>query len=279
MCKSRPETKSEDEAPKQNYSRFFSVLSFIFISLHLCKGIINKDLLYIMAKKIKTNVENPQELENLENAVLTSEAFIEKHQKKLMIAFGVIIALIAGWLGYHYLIEVPANNEAAEMMVKGQEYFMTNQYKEAVEGDSIEYIGFVAIAEEYSNTPSGDLANAYAGISYYRLGEYDKAMTYLMEYDGDSEELKATTKGTIGDCYVQKGDMENAIKSFQEAAECENSAVAVIYLFKLARVYESLNQNDKALEIYRQIKADYKGIVEGNADVDNIDKFIEALSK
>jgi hypothetical protein len=83
MCKSRPETKSEDEAPKQNYSRFFSVLSFIFISLHLCKRIINKDLLYIMAKKIKTNVENPQELENLENAVLTSEAFIEKHQKKL----------------------------------------------------------------------------------------------------------------------------------------------------------------------------------------------------
>jgi tetratricopeptide (TPR) repeat protein len=232
-----------------------------------------------MATKKKTNVENPPELENLENAVLTSEAFIEKHQKKLMIAFGVIIALIAGWLGYHYLVQLPANEEAATMMVKGQEYFMTSDYKKAVEGDSIDFIGFIAIAEEYSNTPSGDLANAYAGISYYRLGDYDNALTYLMEYDGDSKVLEATVKGTIGDCYVQKGDNESAIKSFEEAAKSDNSAVAAIYLFKLARVYESMNQNDKALETYRKIKTEYNGIVEGNADVTNIDKFIEALSK
>ena len=42
---------------------------------------INQELLNSMAQKKKTTVENPQELENFENAVLSSEAFIEKNQK------------------------------------------------------------------------------------------------------------------------------------------------------------------------------------------------------
>lgn len=232
-----------------------------------------------MATKKKTNVENPQELENLENAVLTSEAFIEKHQKKLMLAFVVIIALLAGWLMYRNLIQIPANQEADALMVEGQSYFAGNQYKIAVDGDSINFIGFVAIADEYSSTPSGNLANAYAGLSYYKLGEYDNAIAYLSKYGGSDEIVGYSVVGTIGDCYVQKGEVETALSYFKKAAKSENVMVATTYLLKLARAYEALNQNDQALATYQVIKSDYKGVLPGIADVDDVDKFIEALSK
>lgn len=227
----------------------------------------------------KNNVENPQELENFENAVLTSEAFIEKNQKPLMIAFIVIIALIAGWLLYRNLVQIPANQEAEALMVEGQSYFAGNQYKVAVDGDSINFVGFVVIADEYSHTPSGNLANAYAGISYYKLGQYDDAITYLSNYSGDDAIVGYSIKGTIGDCYVQKGDVATALGYFEKAAKSENVMVATTYLLKLARAYESLNQNDKALATYQKIKAEYKGVLPGMADVDDVDKFIEALSK
>ena len=232
-----------------------------------------------MATKKKTNVENPQELENFENAVLTSEAFIERNQKKLMIAFVVIIALIAGWLMYRNLVQIPANQEAETLMVEGQLYFAGNQYKVALDGDSINYIGFVAIADEYANTPSGNLANAYAGLSYYKLGEFDNAIAYLSKYGGNDEIVGFSVVGTIGDCYVQKGEVEASLTYFEKAAKSENVMVATTYLLKLARAYESLNQNDKALETYKTIKSEYQGVLPGIADVDDVDKFIEALSK
>ncbi len=232
-----------------------------------------------MATNKKTNVENPQELENLENAVLTSEAFIEKNQKKLMIAFVVIIALLAGWLMYRNLVQIPANQEADALMVEGQLYFAGNQYKVAVDGDSINFIGFVAIADEYASTPSGNLANAYAGLSYYKLGEYDNAIEYLAQYSGGDEIVGYSVVGTIGDSYVQKGDVETAVGYFKKAAKSDNVMVATTYLLKLARAYEALNQNDQALATYKTIKSEYKGVLPGIADVDDVDKFIEALSK
>lgn len=232
-----------------------------------------------MAQNKKTNVENPQELENFENAVLSSEAFIEKYQKQLMIAFVVIITLIAGWLVYKNLVQEPANQEAEALIVEGQLYFAANQYQMALDGDSINYIGFVAIADEYGNTPSGNLANAYAGISYYKLGDYDNAIAYLSNYSGDDAIVGYSILGTIGDSYVQKGETESALSYFEKAAKSENVMVATTYLLKLARAYESLNQNDKALATYQTIKTQYKDVLPGIADVDDVDKFINALSK
>jgi tetratricopeptide (TPR) repeat protein len=232
-----------------------------------------------MAQNKKTNVENPQELENFENAVLSSEAFIEKYQKQLMIAFVVIITLIAGWLVYKNLVQEPANQEAEALIVEGQLYFAANQYQMALDGDSINYIGFVAIADEYGSTPSGNLANAYAGISYYKLGDYDNAIAYLSNYSGDDAIVGYSVLGTIGDSYVQKGETESALSYFEKAAKSDNVMVATTYLLKLARAYESLNQNGKALATYQTIKTQYKDVLPGIADVDDVDKFINALSK
>jgi len=52
-------------------------------------------------------------------------------------------------------------------------------YDTALNGDSLGYTGFLKVADEFSGTKSGKLANAYIGICYAQKGEYEKAATYL----------------------------------------------------------------------------------------------------
>ena len=240
---------------------------------------INQELLNSMAQKKKTTVENPQELENFENAVLSSEAFIEKNQNPLLIAFVTILVLLTGWLLYRNLYQIPTNQEADVLMIANENYFANGQYQLALDGDSIDAVGFVAIADEYGNTPSGNLANAYAGLSYYKLGDFDNAIKYLSAFNGGDDALNYTVRGTIGDSYVQKGEVEKALSYFKEASKSGNIMVAATYALKLARAYENIGDKENALATYEQIKKDYQGVLPGMTEVDDVDKFINALSK
>lgn len=232
-----------------------------------------------MAQKKKTKVENPQELENFENAVMTSEAFIEKNQKSLMIAFVAILVVVTAWLMYKNLYQLPLNQEADNLMIAGQNYFMADKYDVALNGDSIDFIGFVAIADEYSNTPAGNLANAYAGLAHYKSGNFDEAISFLSAFGTGDDVVGNAVIGTIGDCYVQKGEVESALPYFKDAANSANAMVATTYLLKLARAYENLGETDNALAIYQKIEKEYKGVLPGMSDVDDVAKFIKALQK
>ncbi|MBQ2025045.1 MAG: tetratricopeptide repeat protein [Paludibacteraceae bacterium] len=231
-----------------------------------------------MAKN-KKNVENPQELENFENAVLTTEAFIEKNQKQLMLAFVAILVVMTAWLGYRNLYQIPNNQEAELLVYAGQDYFNNAKYDIALNGDSVDFVGFVAIADEYGNTPSGELANAYAGLSYYKLGDYDNAIDYLSNYSAGDDILGYSVVGTIGDSYVQKGDVQAALPYLKQAAQSGNIMIAATYSLKVARAYEFLGETAKALETYKFIEKEYKGVMPGMTDVDDVQKFINALSK
>ena len=231
-----------------------------------------------MATK-KKQVENPQELENFENAVLTTEAFIEKNQKQLMVAFVAILVVLTAWLAYRNLYQIPTNQEAELLVYTGQDYFNSAKYDIALNGDSVDFVGFVAIADEYGNTPSGELACAYAGLSYYKLGDYDKAIEYLSDYSSSDAILGYSIVGTLGDCYAQKGDVEAALPFLEEATGSDNIMIAATYSLKVARAYEFLGETDKALEMYKFIEKEYKGVMPGMTDVDDVQKFINALSK
>lgn len=230
-----------------------------------------------MAKKVIKN-EEEKDLENLQNALSTTESFIEKNHKVLSIVLGVIIVIIAAWLLIQNLYIVPKNNEADNLLAKGQVYFAAENYEVALKGDSVEFDGFLNLIDNYGITKSGKLANAYAGLSYYKLGDYDNAIKYLDNYSGKDEVLKYTVKGTIGDCYVQKGDTEKAIKYFLEAAESDNILVKPVYMVKAGVAYESLGKYDKALKLYEEVKANATSAQRGIPEVDDIDKYITSAT-
>jgi tetratricopeptide (TPR) repeat protein len=229
-----------------------------------------------MANKKNNRVDAAeQELKNFEGALSTSEAFLEKNQKPLLYSLAAIVAVLVCWLVVDNFMIQPKSAEAAEQMALGQFYYAAGQYEKAINGDSIEFIGFAAAADEYSITKSGNLAKAYAGLAYFKLADYDNAISFLKDFSASDNILQYTVKATLGDCYAMKGDTEEAISCYKKAAKSENILVVSSSLMKLGRAYESLGDYAKALDAYKELKSRCEGKITGITDIDEIDKFIE----
>ncbi len=227
-----------------------------------------------MAKN-KKNETSEKELETIENVLSSSEAFIEKNQNKLLIGLGIIVVLVLGYLLYTNYYIAPKEKQAAEIISVGQKYFAQGKYEIVLTGDSVEFDGLVELTKKYGMTSSGNLAAAYAGLSYYKLGEYDNAIKFLDKTSIKDEVLAYTVFGTIGDAYVQKGETQKGIEYFLKASETNNPMVAPTYLLKAGKAYESLGRYDKALEMYELIKDQYTNQLTGFSPIEDIDKYIE----
>ncbi|MDD3196577.1 MAG: tetratricopeptide repeat protein, partial [Paludibacter sp.] len=180
-----------------------------------------------MSKKVQKNAD---EFENVEQVLTSSEAFIEKYQKQILYGLGAIALVVIAVLAIGNFYVTPRQNAAANEMYASQAYFAVDSFKVALEGDGFESIGFEEISSKYSMTSSGNLAKAYAGICYYNLQDYEKAIDFLTKYDGDDEYFSVTVIGLIGDAYAELEQLDNAVKFFNKAADAKNQVLTPFYL-------------------------------------------------
>ena len=222
------------------------------------------------------NKQTKNEAIALDVQLTKSEAFIEKHLKQILIAIAAIIVIVAGIFIWKNHMKSQAA-EAAELIAKSQIAFAQEQYEQALNGDGAQEKGFLKIIDEYGSTPSGNLAKAYAGICYAQLDKVDDAIKMLESFSTkDDEMISPSAIAALGNCYVKKGDTQKGIDLLLKAAKtANNDAVSPVFLLQAGQLYESLNQNDKALELYQQIKDTYfRSPISAE-----IDKYIERATK
>ncbi|MFO7863823.1 MAG: tetratricopeptide repeat protein [Salinivirgaceae bacterium] len=208
-------------------------------------------------KKEQKNQSQESTFENVEHALTSTEYFIEKNQRVITTAAIVITVIVLGYFGYQKYIMQPMVQEAQEMIFPAQQYFERDSFNLAINGDGNNF-GFLDIIDEYGRTPSGNLAQYYAGVSYLRLGDYKKAIDYLDSYSADDIMTNVAATGAIGDSYVQLGEHEKGAKKYVEAANINsNKFTSPLYLMKAAQVYYAEKKYDKALELYKKIESDY----------------------
>ncbi|MDR1631383.1 MAG: tetratricopeptide repeat protein [Dysgonamonadaceae bacterium] len=226
-----------------------------------------------MAKKVKTT---PTQAEaNVGEIFSRSERFIETYKNHIMIGIGAIIFIVVAVLGIRQYYLLPKEAEARETIFPGENYLASQQWDLALNGDSVTYIGFLGVIDDYGFTKTGKLAKAYAGICYYHLGQYDEALEYLESYSVDDKIISPVVTGLIGDCYVNTNNVEKGVKYFREAAsKAESQYLSPVYLKKAGLAYESLSDFKKAVEVYNTIKDKYANSLEA-AD---IDKYINRAS-
>ena len=212
---------------------------------------------------------------DLEDAMSSSEAFIIKYKNKFLGGVAAVVIVVAGIIGYQHFISGPNEIKASESLFKGEQYFSTDNYDIALKGDSIGYKGFLAIANEYSGTDAGKLANAYAGICYAQLGNYEQAIQYLDKFSADDELITPALMATMGNCYAQLEQLDKAAALLVKAADKANSqALSPIYLVQAGQIYEKLGKNAEACNAYKTVKEKYARSFQAM----DIDKYIERAS-
>ena len=220
------------------------------------------------------------------DAALKTEAFFDKNRKAVIGAIVAIIVIVAGYFCYNALIGAPRAEKASTALARGQEYFNAEQFDKALNGDGAGYAGFVKIADDYSSTDAGNLANLYAGLSYAYLGKWSQAVKYLEDYSpkGDAMISPAAIEA-LGNAYAHVGQIDKAIDKLKEAADKAdsraedgvNNSLSPTFLLQAGMLLESQNKQDEALKVYQDIKKKYvnAALVQSG----EIDKYLERVTK
>ena len=197
-----------------------------------------------------TDTEIFIEKENDSNAV---ENAVEKNKNVLILGLGILAALIVG--GYFLLGSNSEKEKEAQLEIyKAQYYFNKDSLNLAAKGDGVSITGMEDVAEEYSGTKAGNLANFYNGVIQLKQGNYELAIDYLKEFDSDDLLVQARAYSLIGDANMELGNTDEAISAYKNAVDYKpNSAYTPGYLMKLTTALESNGNNEEALKAYKRI--------------------------
>ncbi len=223
-----------------------------------------------MAKKKSTEDQN---LENVQEALVTTTSWVERNKNIISWAVLAIVAVVLAVLAFQNYYLIPKSNEADNEVGKAVVYFNQSNWEQALHGDSIDCAGFLATADDYSTTKGGKLAALYAGICFYNLEQYEDAITYLKKFDADDLNVAPATHQKIGDAYVALDQTKEAIAYFKKAAASKNEIIAPMALKKAGLAYLTLGDKKAAKEAFEAIKADYPT----SAEAQDIDKYIESI--
>lgn len=215
-----------------------------------------------------------------------SEVFFQKNGKAILIAAIAVVLIIAGYFCYKSFISAPREEKASTAIARGQDYFNSEQFDKALNGDGAGYPGFIKIASDYSSTKAGNLANLYAGLCYAQLDKWQDAVKFLEEYSPAKDAMVSPAAvQALGNAYAHVGQVDKAIDKLKDAAkkadskakDGENNSLSPTFLLQAGQLMESQNKQDEALKIYQDIKKKYTNsmLVQSN----EIDKYIERTKK
>jgi tetratricopeptide (TPR) repeat protein len=223
----------------------------------------------------KKHDKTDEQLLAVEEALSKSEKFIEDNQNRILLAIGIVVVIVLGYFGAQRFIIEPKEKEAQEAIFMAQTWYEQDSLDLALEGDG-NFMGLLDVADDYSSTPAGNLANFYIGMSYLKKGQFEDAIDYLGKFGSDDLHVSMLAKAGIGDAHMELGDNAKAAGIYVEAANMnDNKFLTPALLQKAGIAYELDGKTDKANEIYHTIKSEYPFSPEGR----DIDRYIGRTEK
>ncbi|MGO4822448.1 MULTISPECIES: tetratricopeptide repeat protein [unclassified Flavobacterium] len=201
----------------------------------------------------------------LDETASKTEDWVAKNQKIIIGIVGAVAIFTVGYLVYQKFIAEPKQLDAANEMFVAQQNFQQaadgvasdSLYKLSLNGSEGKF-GFIKIADEYSGTDAGNLANYYAGIAYLNTGKYTEAIDYLSKFKSEDIVLGALAKGAIGDAYSEKNQPKEALEFYIKAVEAnKNNFTTPRFLLKAGKTALALGNKEDALKYFTDIKENF----------------------
>ena len=131
--------------------------------------------------------------------------------------------------------------------------------------------GFLEIIDKYSSTPSGNLANYYAGICYLHLGDNKNAIKHLEKFSSNDVIFSSMAMANLGDAYMQLGDFKKASNYYQKATTgMTNLVTTPVIMMKAGLAFEKANDYKSALSMYERLEKEFPASYEAR----DIEKYI-----
>ena len=221
-------------------------------------------------------------LENIE-AVEKVKSIWEKSGKMITYVGLAVILVLAGWIGYQKLIKEPKELKAGETIFLAEGLFgkmsTTGFNKDSVNIvlnggtlDGATITGMLKVISNYDGTKTANRARYITGACYLQIGEFDKVIKYLKEFEGNgADQIQSKAFVMLGHAYAEKNQTEEALNNYKKAAEVnvKDESITPDALMLYAGYAESNGKKTEAVDSYKKIKNNFPNYISSsNGDID-----------
>jgi len=201
-------------------------------------------------KAAKQEITEPDKIQVLLGQV---RDYVLTHKQNIAVATTIVLAvfvLIGGWAYYRQTEETKAMNLYNKAVMDTIRSRMSGQEATAAVKP------LQNVLDKYPSTEAATLARYRIGNAYLSAGQIDAALKafqgYLKEKTGENE-LTVLVYNGMGNCYEVKKDYKNALVHYEMALNAKaGKPFAGDILANLARTYEAMKDNKKAVEYYQK---------------------------
>ena len=223
-----------------------------------------------LGKKAQQEQEGKETVEffkDLDREALNTERFLEKYQKPLSIAFGVLVLGVLGFFGYQQFVVAPKNEEAMKTYLAAQKNLAEGKEKEALGGKSAANPGFLGTYNEFSSTDIGKLAAYNAGLLKFKEGKFQEAFDLLDKFSSDNKTLMAMKYGAMADAKSGLNKNEEALALLDKAASASDDPYTTYYFTRKAGILAlGMKKNTEAKKYFATIDEKYQDYDNGMSD-------------
>ena len=215
--------------------------------------------------------EKQVQVETIEaDVVERAKGFWTAYSKRIIIAGSAVIIILGGYLGYKYLIQIPNEKTASDLIFPAEKLFgkmaTTSSYNKdtvnmVLNGDKASGVtGLLKVAGSYGSTKSGNRAEYMIGACYLQLKQFDKAISHLKEFDGNgATQIESKAYLLLGHAYAEQKKTDDALSYYKKAAGVDDldEGMASQALFIAGRYADAIGKPKDAIELFQKLKDKY----------------------
>jgi predicted negative regulator of RcsB-dependent stress response len=202
--------------------------------------------------------ENPllEDPDALAARLADSEDFVRRNRNLLLGVLSAVVLAVGGFFGYNYW-KGQQDAQAQAAMFRAVDNWEADSLKPALQGDG-KLPGLTRVANEFSGTKAGKLANFYAGVALLKQGKFQDAYNALDKFSSDDYLVQARAYSLMGDAQLELNKPKEAADLYAKAADHNaNEYFTPGYLLKQGVALEAAKDNEGASKAYDRILNDY----------------------
>ena len=222
--------------------------------------------------------------------LVRAKGFWDKYSKRIIIAGTALIVLGGAYFGYKYFYKLPREEKASDLIFPAEKLFGKMATTSSYNKDTVNIVlnggnldgagvtGLLKIISNYDGTPAGNRAQYMAGACYLQLKQFDKAIKYLKEFDGNgANQVQSKAYILLGHAYAELNKTDDALSYYKKAASVVDAdeAMASEALYIAGMYADAMGKTKEAVELFQEIKDKYPA--SQRAQSGDADKYLAKL--
>jgi len=211
------------------------------------------------AIKKRAKKKGSDEIDVQEKLADIKDTFARKQKTVIMYGLGAlaVIVVVAGFFIYRSTMK----EQARQLEYEAYKVFY-NEYSSGQTPPKERFQKALDLFKRAYAKHNSPRALLYIANSYYALGDYDNALSQLVEFTGkysDNKDLLPLAYKEMADIQLMKGNKEEALKTLDKLYRLPGNIYKDFALVESARILESEGKHEDAVAKYREITEKFKG--------------------